>query len=108
MGDPCARYSGDKNENAGVVIGGSTPQENEVAPLTARLPVEDLVIYELHIDDFTAEYRDGRTPVDALCDKLDYICSLGFNAIEPMPWTAWPLFDCLGSCSISGVLTPLC
>ena len=90
VGDPCARYSGDINENAGVVIGGSSPQENEVAPLAARLPVEDLVIYELHIDDFTAEYRGGRTPVDALGDKLDYIRSLGFNAIEPMPWTAWP------------------
>jgi 1,4-alpha-glucan branching enzyme len=90
VGDPCARYSGGEYENAGVVVGGSTPQQNVVPPLDTRLPLKELVIYELHIDDFTAEYRGTHTPIDALCEKLDYIRSMGFNAIEPLPWTAWP------------------
>jgi hypothetical protein len=35
VGDPCARYGGsDECENAGVVVGGSTPRENQVPPLT--------------------------------------------------------------------------
>ena len=41
-------------------------------------------------DDFTKEYRAGRAPIDAVLDKLDYLKSLGFNAIEFMPWIAWP------------------
>ena len=55
-----------------------------------RLPWQDLVIYELMTDDFTKEYRAGRAPIDAVLDKLDYIVGLGFNAIEFMPWIAWP------------------
>jgi len=90
VGDPCARYSGSIHENAGVVVGGSTPQQNLVPALTKRSPVKDLVIYELHIGDFTEEYRGSKTPMDALIDKLDYIRGLGFNAIESLPWTAWP------------------
>ena len=43
VGDPCARYSGSEYENAGIVVGGSTPQENEVPPLDPRLPIGDLV-----------------------------------------------------------------
>ncbi|MBN1652390.1 MAG: 1,4-alpha-glucan branching enzyme, partial [Deltaproteobacteria bacterium] len=94
VGDPCARYGGsDEFENAGVVVGGSTPQQNLVPPLTKRLPLQDLIIYELHIGDFTSEYRANRTPMDALIDRLDYIASLGFNAVETLPWTAWPSGD---------------
>ena len=90
VGDPCARYGGDdKFENAGVVVGGSTPQQNKVQPLAKRLPLGDLVIYELHADDFTIENRANLTPIDALTSRLDYIADLGFNAIEPLPWTAW-------------------
>ena len=89
VSDPCTRYSGGEHENSGLVIGGSTPQDNLVQRLDRRLPLRDLVIYELMIDDFTAEYRGPRAPVDAVVDKLDYIRSIGFNAIEFMPWTAW-------------------
>ena len=28
------------------------------------------MIYELMLDDFTAEYRNGRAPLDAVHDKL--------------------------------------
>jgi pullulanase len=42
------------------------------------------------IDDFTAEFRGSRAPVDAVLDKVDYLVDLGVNAVEFMPWTAWP------------------
>lgn len=90
VGDPCARYGTGRHENSGFVIGGSQPQDNIITPLAARLDVRDLIIYELMIDDFTVEYLGARAPLDAVIDKLDYIRDLGFNAIEFMPWTAWP------------------
>jgi len=86
-GDPCSKYGGNAFGNAGFVIGGALIP---VAPLARRLPLEQLVIYELMLDDFTAEYRAGRAPLNAVLDKLDYLAGLGINAIEFMPWTAWP------------------
>ena len=90
VGDPCTRYGGGEHENAGVVVGGSASQQNVVTPLAQRLPQRDLILYELMIDDFTAEYRGNRPPIDAVRDRLDYIVDLGVNAIAFMPWTAWP------------------
>lgn len=85
--DPCAKYGGFENENSGFVVG-RIPFEP--APISERLPLEKLVIYELMLDDFTAEYRAGRAPLSAVLDKLDYLVGLGINAIEFMPWTTWP------------------
>ena len=93
VGDPCARYGGRGSQSSGIVVGGS--HGTRVEPLAERLPWRDLLVYELMIDDFTADYRAGRAPVDAVVDKLEHITSLGFNAVELMPWTAWrdPRFD---------------
>jgi pullulanase len=60
-----------------------------VTSLKERKPLRDLIVYELHIGDFTAEYRGSRAPLDAVCDNLDYLGTLGINAILFMPWTAW-------------------
>jgi pullulanase len=84
--DPCTRYVGTEFENAGFVIGGN---DTAVVPIAQRLPLSNLVIYELMVDDFTADYRAGRAPFDAVRDRLDDLQSLGVNAIEFMPWTAW-------------------
>lgn len=52
------------------------------------LPLEDLVIYEMHVRGFT---RDPASGVSApgtfrgIVERLDYIQSLGVNAIELMP-----------------------
>ncbi|HVO74769.1 MAG TPA: alpha-amylase family glycosyl hydrolase [Ignavibacteriaceae bacterium] len=90
VSDPCARYGGINNQNAAFVIGGSRPVDNIVNPLkNGRKHLRHLNIYELNIDDFTAEYRVKRAPLEAVTDKLDYIKELGFNAILFMPWTAW-------------------
>ncbi|MCU0871466.1 MAG: alpha-amylase family glycosyl hydrolase [Pirellulaceae bacterium] len=84
--DPCAKYAATKFENAGFVIGGN---RHPVRELAHRLPLKDLVIYEVMIADLTAGYRQDRSPLDAVWDKLDYLQELGVNAIEFMPWTAW-------------------
>ena len=86
-GDPCSKYDGSNAENSAFVLGGN---DMGVRPLANRLSIQDLVIYELMLDDFTAQYRNVRAPLDAVWDKLDYLQDLGFNAIEFMPWTAWP------------------
>ncbi len=88
IGDPCTKYGGGQQNNSAFLIGG--PPLPKVAPLAERLPWQDLVIYELMIDDFTREYRGGLTPIDALAEKLDYLKGLGVNAIGFMPWIAWP------------------
>jgi pullulanase len=96
VADPCARYSGLSDQNSGVVVGGSTPQDNLVRPLAGgRQPLTELTIYELMVDDFTAEFRDSRAPLAAVIARLDELTALGVNAIEFMPWTAWanPDFD---------------
>jgi pullulanase len=88
--DPCARYGGFRDGNAAVVVGGSAPEGNVVRPLrSGRAPLEDLVVYELMIDDFTAEYRADRAPLDAVTDKLDELAAMGVTAVLFMPWTAW-------------------
>jgi 1,4-alpha-glucan branching enzyme len=87
VGDPCTKYGGTQLNNSGFVVGGNSLA---VQRLDRRLPWQDLVIYELMTDDFTQEYRKGRAPIDAVLDKLDYLVGLGFNAIEFMPWIAWP------------------
>ena len=89
VSDPCCRYGGRRDQNAGVAVGGMF---NDVTPLdpTQRKQLRDLVVYELHIDDFTAGYRGADAPIKAIIDKLDYLQDLGVGAIELLPWTAWP------------------
>jgi len=87
--DPCTRYGGSEQQNSAVVIGGSQRADNAPRRLSERKPLRDLVIYELMLDDFTDEYRQGRAPLAAVVDRLDYLVALGFNAILFMPWTAW-------------------
>lgn len=85
-GDPCAKYVATRDENAGFVVGGNDLQ---VRPLASPLPAQDLVIYELMIDDFTAQIRGDAAPVDIVREKIPYLVELGVNAVEIMPWTAW-------------------
>lgn len=88
VSDPITKYGGnDENENSAFVIGGN---HTVVQPLSRRLPPRDLIMYETHLDDFTHEFRNLSAPVDAFRERLDYLQSLGVNAVEFMPWTAWP------------------
>jgi len=87
VGDPCTKYGGDSKDRSAFVVGGSLVQPEAI---TNRLPSNELIVYELMIDDFTKEYRGARAPIDAIQDKLDLIQALHVNAIEFMPWIAWP------------------
>lgn len=88
VSDPCTKWSGSEGfENAAFVIGGN---RTAAVPLANPVPLEDLIIYEMMVDDFTSEYRGTRAPFDAVHDRLDYLESLGVNAIELMPITAFP------------------
>ena len=49
------------------------------------VPVDDLVIYELHVGTFT---REGT--FDAAIARLDELVDLGVTAIEPMPVASFP------------------
>lgn len=55
-------------------------------------PNEELIIYEMHIADFTGGDMDADkkgTYVDAIA-KLDYLRDLGINAVELMPVNEYP------------------
>jgi 1,4-alpha-glucan branching enzyme len=94
LADPCARDVEWKDErgregyqpwDARAVLRVGQPAFVWTATNYTRPPLEELVIYELHIDD--VQPGGGFT---GLISKLDYIRDLGFNAIEPMPWTEFP------------------
>jgi len=63
-------------------------QHNDV-PLPAD---DELVIYELHIGDFSGGEQDDyvRGQFQNIAEKLDYLCDLGINAIELMPVNEFP------------------
>ena len=88
VSDPCTTYGGSSRQRAGFVI--DQRADVVVTPLGRRPPLEELLIYEIMIDDFTAEFRGTRAPLDAISDKVRYLADLGVNAVELMPWTAWP------------------
>jgi len=87
VGDPSTKYGGDANDRSAFVVGGTVADPE---PIANRLPSNDLIIYELMIDDFTRDYRGAGAPVDAIRDKLDLVQALNVNAIEFMPWISWP------------------
>lgn len=53
---------------------------------------EELVIYELHVGDFSGGENDpyARGKYEHVIEKLDYLCELGINAIELMPVKEYP------------------
>ncbi|MEH1966350.1 alpha-amylase family glycosyl hydrolase [Nostoc sp.] len=60
-----------------------------------EMPLPDnreLVIYEMHVADFTGDEVDSdkRGKYLGIIAKLDYLCELGINAIELMPVNEYP------------------
>ncbi|OKH20350.1 alpha-amylase [Hydrococcus rivularis NIES-593] len=55
-------------------------------------PDRELVIYEMHISDFSGGEDDPnpRGTYKHVIEKLDYLCELGINAIELMPLKEYP------------------
>ena len=53
-----------------------------------ELPMEDLIIYELHVRGYTKDSSSGvsaRGPYEGLRQKIPYLKDLGINAVELMP-----------------------
>jgi pullulanase len=85
--DPCTKHVSRDHGNGGFVIGGA---KVDVRPLAKPHRLADEILYELAPDDFTAGYRQGRPPLDAIIDRLGYLKSLGITGIQFLPWTVWP------------------
>ncbi|MHC9542318.1 MAG: alpha-amylase family glycosyl hydrolase [Vulcanimicrobiota bacterium] len=90
--DPCTKYHNyqEGHDNSGFVIGGSLAKPE---PIKNRLPLKDLIIYEVMLDDYVRldnEKKGGEAFLETFMRDIDRIKSLGVNAIEFMPWTAWP------------------
>jgi glycosidase len=85
--DPCTKYGGASDQNSAFVIGGP---KMKTRALDAPKPLEELVLYELMIDDFAAGIRGNQAPLAAVQDHLDHLQRLGVNGIQFMPWTQWP------------------
>jgi isoamylase len=95
--DPYARAVGGRD------VWGKTPDWEEPFPHRGRLvfedfdweddrpletPIEDLVIYEMHVRSFTADDSSGvKFPgtFAGLMEKIPYLQSLGINCVELMP-----------------------
>ncbi|MCR5294980.1 MAG: hypothetical protein K6E30_07390 [Lachnospiraceae bacterium] len=57
-----------------------------------QIPLEDLLIYKLHVRGFTMDPKSGvrdKGTFRGLLHKLPYIRDLGFNAVELMPAYEW-------------------
>ena len=50
----------------------------------------ELVIYELHVGTFNVKEKDGVGTLYTAIEKLDYLKSMGFNAVELMPCSEFP------------------
>ncbi len=93
--DPYATDVDDSNKTAIIHIKGGEKiidtyvWQNDQHPLPAD---HELVIYELHIADFSGGENDPnpRGCYQHVIEKLDYLCELGINAIELMPVKEYP------------------
>ena len=84
---------------------GSLPRLSLVMPSTVdrindlhpRVPLEDTIIYELHVRGFTADRSSGvRHPgtFDGLTEKIHYLNWLGVTAVELLPIDEFDETDC--------------
>lgn len=80
--NPQTGEEGYQPEHARTVLRVGQPHFVWTATNYTRPSLDNLIIYEFHIDDL----RPGGG-FTGLISKLDYIKDLGFTALGPMPWT---------------------
>lgn len=94
VNDPCTRYGArlDGEDNSGFVVGG--PRLDEVHPVSQPIAPNDLLIYEMMVDDFVAglpaNQNSQLNKLDMVRESISYLTSLGVTALQMMPWTAVP------------------
>jgi glycogen operon protein len=62
-----------------------------------RTPLEDTIIYELHVRSFTIDASSGVNhpgTYDGLAEKIDHLASLGITAVELLPVDEFDENDC--------------
>lgn len=72
-----------------------------------RTPIEDLVIYEMHVRGFTRHPSAGAThpgTYDAIREKIHYLKELGVNCVELMPVFEFDEFENSRKCPDSNEL----
>ena len=93
--DPCATNIDDASQNGiirikdGKAVVDTYVWQHDDQPLP---PDHQLVIYEMHVSDFSGGEDDPypRGDYEHVIEKLDYLCELGINAIELMPIKEYP------------------
>lgn len=87
--DPCAKYFSHKNgrDRSAFVIGRS---DVKALSIKNRLPLKELSICEMNIDDFTDALMHRESPLDTVKNKINHLVEMGINAVELPPVTAWP------------------
>lgn len=93
VNDPCTRYGSRLagNDNSGFVVGGNPV--DDVKPIAKRISPQDLIIYEMMVDDFIQKRRgdrSGKNKLDVVRENIDYLVELGVSALQPLPWTTVP------------------
>ena len=89
--DPLSRMVRNNKTRIEIGSGGATMADdyNWTSTNYIRPNLDTLVIYELHIDDFSAA-GNGAGTFQHVLEKLDHLKSLGINAIELMPISEFP------------------
>src|SRR5262249_60410938 len=80
--DPCTRYGGVSDQNSGFVIGGP---KMDTVPLANPRTLDQLVLYELMIDDFTAIIAGNKAPLAVVRGQLGDLGPLGVTGIPFTP-----------------------
>lgn len=81
--DPTSHFQPDGVHGASAVVDHDAYQWNDAG--WKGLPLQDLIFYEVHTGTFTPEGT-----FEGIISKLDYLASLGVNAIELMPVSQFP------------------
>ena len=91
MPDPFSRRIANGKTRIEIGPGGVTTADDYQWETTdyVRPSLDTLIIYELHVDDFSSK-GNGQGGFQDIIDKLDYLKLLGINAIELMPITEFP------------------
>ena len=89
--DPLSRMVRNNKTRIEIGPGGVTTADdyNWISANYLKPTLDTLVIYELHVDDFSAA-GNGVGTFQHVLEKLDHLKSLGINAIELMPISEFP------------------
>ena len=91
IADPLSRRLSNGKTRIEIGPGGISTADNFVwQSINYSRPILDtLIIYELHVDDFSAQGNGEGTFLDVI-NKLDHLKEAGINAIELLPITDFP------------------